>query len=66
MDERVYIRECDLDRITDLTIPFIVRAGLMSSEEVIANRKWLRRAIDLRSKGSGNPIGSAGENASLF
>lgn len=47
----VYIRECDLDRITDLTIPFIVRAGLMSSEEVIANRKWLRRAIDSVRKG---------------
>ncbi|HCO70499.1 glutamate--tRNA ligase [Mesotoga sp.] len=47
----VYIRETDLDRITNLTIPFIVESNLMTSEEVIANRKWLRRAIDSVRKG---------------
>jgi len=47
----VYIRETDLDRITDLTIPFIVESKLMTSEEVVANRKWLRRAIDSVRKG---------------
>jgi nondiscriminating glutamyl-tRNA synthetase len=47
----VYIRETDLDRITNLTIPFIVESNLMTSEEVVANRKWLRRAIDSVRKG---------------
>jgi nondiscriminating glutamyl-tRNA synthetase len=47
----VYIRETDLDRITDLTIPFLVRAGLITLEEANANRKWLKRAIDSVRKG---------------
>jgi nondiscriminating glutamyl-tRNA synthetase len=47
----VYIREADLDRITDLTIPFLVQAGLISLEEADANRKWLKRAIDSVRKG---------------
>ncbi len=47
----IYIRETDLDRITNLTIPFIVESNLMTSEEVVANRKWLRRAIDSVRKG---------------
>lgn len=47
----VYIREADLDRITDLTIPFLVQAGLISLEEAGANLKWLKRAIDSVRKG---------------
>lgn len=47
----VYIREADLDRITDLTIPFLTAAGLVTQQEAEANRKWLRRAIDSVRKG---------------
>ncbi len=42
----VYIRETDLERITDLTIPFLIDANLITEEKAVANRKWLRKAID--------------------
>ncbi|MBN2218830.1 MAG: glutamate--tRNA ligase [Kosmotogaceae bacterium] len=47
----VYIRESDLERITDLAVPFIIESNLMTSEEAVANRKWLKRAIDSVRKG---------------
>ncbi|MDK2943743.1 glutamate--tRNA ligase [Mesotoga sp. H07.pep.5.3] len=47
----VYIRESDLERITDLAVPFIIQSKLMDAEDAVANRKWLKRAVDSVRKG---------------
>lgn len=47
----VYIRESDLERITDLAVPFIIQSKLMTAEDAVANRKWLKRAVDSVRKG---------------
>ncbi|TYB95702.1 MAG: glutamate--tRNA ligase [Kosmotoga sp.] len=42
----VYIRELSLERITELSKPFITRSGLLSEQEIETNEKWLKKAVD--------------------
>ncbi|AKI97220.1 glutamate--tRNA ligase [Kosmotoga pacifica] len=42
----IYIREADTERLTELSIPYIVSSGLMTEEEARSNIKWLRKAIE--------------------
>ena len=48
---RVYIRETDLERITDLATPYMIRAGLITEEAAVVNHKWLLKAVDSVRKG---------------
>lgn len=41
-----YIKAHDLDELTELCIPFVVEAGLMTQEEAEAKRAWLRLAVE--------------------
>jgi len=41
-----YIRSADLDRIVDLSIPFLVEASLIDQKYAEENRAWLSRVID--------------------
>lgn len=42
----VYIRELSLERIAELSKPFIVKSGLLKEEEIESNEKWLIKAVD--------------------
>ncbi len=42
-----YIQETDLDRLVDLSIPYILEDGLMTEEEIDKNRKWIRDVVEL-------------------
>jgi len=42
----VYIRQVNLERVTELAIPYIVERGYMTEEQAKANIKWLRKAVD--------------------
>lgn len=41
-----YIKAHDLDELTDLSIPFVVDAGLMSLEEANEKRAWIKLAVE--------------------
>lgn len=41
-----YIKAHDLDALTELCIPFVVEAGLMSKEEADSRRDWLKLAVE--------------------
>ena len=41
-----YIKAHDLDELTELCIPFVVEAGLMTQQEAEARRAWLRLAVE--------------------
>lgn len=41
-----FIREDSIDRITDLSIPYIVDAGLMTYTQAESNLKWVKKAVD--------------------
>jgi nondiscriminating glutamyl-tRNA synthetase len=42
----VYIRELSLERIAELSKPFIVKSGLLKEQEIKSNEKWLKKAVD--------------------
>ncbi len=42
-----YIKEADLDRLTDMAMPYVVEAGLVSEEEADSKREWVSRIVDL-------------------
>ncbi len=42
-----YIGEADLDRLVDLSIPYILESGLMNDDEVVENRDWIRDVVEL-------------------
>lgn len=41
-----YIKSHDLDELTDLCIPFVLAAGLMTKEEATEKRDWIRLAVE--------------------
>ncbi|NMA83157.1 MAG: glutamate--tRNA ligase [Epulopiscium sp.] len=41
-----YIRKADIDRITDLSIPFFVQAGYITEEESTIKRNWLTKIVE--------------------
>ncbi|ADQ15360.1 glutamate--tRNA ligase [Halanaerobium hydrogeniformans] len=41
-----YIRSAELDRILDLSIPFLIESGLIDSDYAKENRDWLAEVID--------------------
>jgi len=41
-----YIRAAELDRIVELSIPFLIESGLIDKEYAEENREWLSRVID--------------------
>ncbi|MFO7881422.1 MAG: glutamate--tRNA ligase [Kosmotogaceae bacterium] len=42
----IYIRESSLERITELSKPYVLKSGLLNEEEIQSNEKWLKKAID--------------------
>lgn len=42
-----YIRNADLGRLYNLSIPFIINNGLLNQEQCKNNKKWLLEALDL-------------------
>ncbi len=40
-----YIRAAELERITDLSIPFLVDAGLITEEEAVQKRVWVEKIV---------------------
>lgn len=42
-----YIKEADLDRLTDLAVPYAVEAGYLTQDAVEGHREWLSRIVDL-------------------
>jgi nondiscriminating glutamyl-tRNA synthetase len=46
-----FIREENIDRITELSIPYIVDSGLMTYTQAESNLKWLKKAVDSIRKG---------------
>ncbi|WP_058486080.1 glutamate--tRNA ligase [Defluviitalea phaphyphila] len=41
-----YIREADISRLTDLAIPFIVKAGFITEEEAVKKRPLIERMVN--------------------
>jgi len=41
-----YIRAAELDRVVELSIPFLIESGLIDKEYAEENREWLSRVID--------------------
>src|SRR6056297_3347616 len=60
-----YIRESDLDRIVDLSIPFLVKAGLINDKKAVQERKWLKKVID-EVRTSVDYLAQIPEEAELF
>ena len=46
-----YLREADLDRLCDLSIPYIVKANLMTKEEADSSRQWIKDALTVIREG---------------
>lgn len=46
-----YIRETDLDRITELSLPFLKKAGYISDETSDEKYQWLKKVIDVARTG---------------
>lgn len=42
-----YIKEADLDRLTDLAVPYVVEAGYLTEDAVSGHKVWLSRIVDL-------------------
>ena len=42
-----YIKEADLDRLTDLAVPYVVEAGYLTDDAVSGHKEWLSRIVDL-------------------
>lgn len=42
-----YIRNADLGRITDLAIPYLIKAGLIDEKVAQTRREWLEQVVDL-------------------
>ncbi|RCW41257.1 MULTISPECIES: glutamate--tRNA ligase [unclassified Halanaerobium] len=60
-----YIRESDLDRIVDLSIPFLVKAGLIDDKQAVQEREWLKKVID-EVRTSVDYLAQIPEEAELF
>lgn len=41
----IYLRDGDLDRITDAVVPFMIKAGIIASAPVGADRDYLRQVV---------------------
>lgn len=41
-----YIRSAELDRIVELSIPFLIESGLIDADYAAENRDWLSKVID--------------------
>lgn len=41
-----YIKAYDIDKLVDLSLPFIISSGLMNETEAIAKRDWIRLAME--------------------
>ncbi len=41
-----YIRAAELDRIVELSIPFLIESGLIDEDYAAENREWLSKVID--------------------
>lgn len=48
----VYIRESDIERVTELAVPYMISSGLATEEIIRANWKWLLKAVDSVRKGA--------------
>mgnify|MGYP000879468132 CR=1 FL=1 len=46
-----YIRSSDLDRITDLAIPYLIEAGLIDEDFAKDKREWLKMLVDIVREG---------------
>ncbi len=42
-----YIKEADADRLTDMALPYVVEAELLTSEDAAAEREWIKRIVNL-------------------
>ncbi|HCZ05867.1 MAG TPA: glutamate--tRNA ligase [Thermotogae bacterium] len=42
----VYIRNCDIERIAQLVVPYVASSGLMTKDQIDANIKWFKAAVD--------------------
>ncbi len=42
-----YIVNADLERLVDLSIDHIISSGVMSEEDIVLNKEWIARIIDL-------------------
>lgn len=42
-----YIKEADLERLTDMAMPYVVEAGQVSETELAEKRAWISRIVDL-------------------
>ncbi len=42
-----YIKEADLERLTDMAMPYVVEAGQVSEAELAEKRAWISRIVDL-------------------
>ena len=41
-----YIKEYDLDKLVELSIPFVEQSGIMTTDDIKNNADWLRLAMD--------------------
>lgn len=41
-----YIKAHDLDKLTELCIPFVIESGLMTKEEAESKKEWLKLAVE--------------------
>ncbi len=60
-----YIRAAELDRIVELSIPFLIESGLIDEDYAEKNREWLSRVIDEARTGV-NYLAQITEEAELF
>ena len=42
-----YIKEADLERLTEMAVPYVVEAGYLTDDAVDGHKEWLSRIVDL-------------------
>ena len=47
-----YMKSYDLDKIVELSIPFVVEKGLMTEEEIRANYDWYKKLVEIVRDGA--------------
>lgn len=60
-----YIRAAELDRIVELSLPFLLESGLVDEEYIANNREWLSEVIDETRTGV-DYLSQIPEEAELF
>ncbi|MGM0601934.1 MAG: glutamate--tRNA ligase [Bacillota bacterium] len=60
-----YIRESNLDRIVELSLPFLIKAGLIDEIKAVEEREWLEKVID-EVRTSVDYLAQIPEEAELF